>query len=82
MRKILFALFLSSISLPAFAKAYELTDNGVAADRQEVIREADHASIPNDPRNKDFRAYLAWLNAGNKPDAATTEPPIALRSHK
>lgn len=35
-----------------------------------VVRAADGAMIPEDPTNRDWQAYRAWLAVGNVPDAA------------
>jgi len=34
---------------------------------QSVIRLADNASIPFDPANSDYIAYLKWVAEGNTP---------------
>jgi len=47
--------------------AYQLIG---ATDAQGVIREADGATIPVDPLNRDWAAYLAWKLQGGTPDAA------------
>jgi hypothetical protein len=38
-----------------------------------VIRISDNASIPFDPDNVDYQAYLAWLDEGNEPLPADEE---------
>jgi hypothetical protein len=36
-------------------------------------------SIPPDPANTDYTAYLAWVEAGNTPEPAPIpEPPVEL----
>ena len=36
----------------------------------QIQRIADNAFIPFDPNNKDYQAYLAWVEEGNTPEAA------------
>lgn len=47
---------------------YQLTGSDI------IRRTADGASIPPDPANIDYAAYLDWLAAGNTPEPAP-EPP-------
>ena len=35
-----------------------------------IIRTTDNSSIPFDPANTDYQAYLKWLAEGNTPEAA------------
>ena len=41
-----------------------------ATEHECVKRLSDNAFIPFDPANTDYIAYLAWLEAGNTPEAA------------
>lgn len=40
-------------------------------------RDADGATVPNDPENRDFIAYQAWLEAGNAPAKQAKSGPTA-----
>ena len=49
------------------------------SETESINRISDGASIPPDPANTDYAAYLAWLEAGNTPEPAPTpEPPVPL----
>lgn len=39
-----------------------------------AIQRADGASIPADPRNSDYQAYLAWVAKGNTPTPYAAPP--------
>jgi len=41
----------------------------------EGVRRDDGACIPPDDGNADWRAYQAWLEAGNTPEASDPPPP-------
>ena len=47
---------------------YQLTNNST------ILRLLDSASIPADPANTDYAAYLIWLSEGNTP-LPYVEPP-------
>jgi hypothetical protein len=50
---------------------YQLTATDI------IRRTADGASIPPDPANVDYAAFLDWLEEGNTPDPAP-EPPTPV----
>jgi len=50
-----------------------LNDNHLRA-VQCIKRIADNAFIPFDPANTDYQAYLKWLDEGNTPLPADTQP--------
>jgi len=50
------------------SESYTLTEHG------SVTRGSDHASIPNDDRNRDWREYLEWVDAGNTATPYVPEP--------
>jgi len=50
---------------------YKLTQLGFnQVEHSCVIRLSDNASIPFDPDNTDYQAYLKWLDEGNTPEPA------------
>ena len=51
---------------------YQSTANG------SVIRLIDGASIPPDPANTDYAAYLQWLSEGNTPLPAPEPEPAPV----
>lgn len=53
--------------------AYQLLNGGG------VLRASDGAAIPPDPRNADWRRYLAWVAAGNTADPIPQPAPRAKR---
>lgn len=42
---------------------------------QMVLRVADGAYIPQDPKNTDYQVFLAWRDQGNVPDPDPGPPP-------
>jgi hypothetical protein len=49
---------------------YQLTSGDM------IYRVDDATWIPADPANTDYRAYLAWVDAGNTPDPAPEPAPV------
>lgn len=64
------ALLLLGLTQLRNYKMYKLTTNHYGGECQTVIRLKDNASIPFDPDNTDYQAYLAWIEEGNTPEAA------------
>ena len=48
---------------------YKLDQNSTS-----ITRISDNASIPADPANTDYAAYLQWLSEGNTPEPADIPP--------
>lgn len=42
-----------------------------------IVRLLDNSLIPQDPANRDYQDYLAWLDEGNEPLPAQ-EPPSLI----
>ena len=45
-----------------------MADYQLTANPSVVIRIVDNAYIPDDPANRDYQGYLAWVEAGGVPD--------------
>ena len=41
-----------------------------------ILRLSDGTSIPQDPANVDYAAYIAWVEAGNTPEPADIPPVV------
>lgn len=49
---------------------YKLLPDAPWGPVDQVLRTRDNASIPFDADNRDYQAYLKWLEAGNTPEPA------------
>ena len=52
---------------------YKLQNNVAGTRAVGVIRD-DGTTIPFDPANTDYQAYIKWLEEGNTPEPADTPP--------
>lgn len=52
---------------------YKLSKNNIGIENS-VIRLSDSSCIPFDLANTDYQAYLAWIDEGNTPLPADSEP--------
>ena len=49
---------------------YKLKNDPLRNEICTVIRLSDNANIPVDEQNRDYQAYLRWLEEGNTPEPA------------
>jgi hypothetical protein len=77
MRSIIVLLTWLAATVGAAAYTYTLTDNGLPANAQAVVR-SDGAIIPVDAKNLDWAAYIGWLAVPNTPSPARAAPPPSL----
>jgi len=52
---------------------YKLIKDSMSNKLTAIQRLTDNASIPFDPDNTDYQAYLKWLELGNTPEPAEGE---------
>lgn len=49
---------------------YKKLPDTIYGETKAILRIVDNTSIPFDPDNTDYQAYLKWLEEGNTPEAA------------
>jgi hypothetical protein len=52
---------------------YQLLKDGLTGQLTNLVKRSDGATIPFDPDNTDYQAYLKWLAEGNTPLPAEGE---------
>lgn len=55
---------------------YQLT-----ADEHTILRVADQCWIPDDPANRDYAEYLAWVEDGGVPDPYIKPPKVSISNN-
>jgi hypothetical protein len=52
---------------------YKLINDEMTGNLRCIFKASENKSIPIDPANTDYQAYLKWLEEGNTPEPADTQ---------